>query len=275
MVGAAPPDLNLIFTRTEHWQADPARFDRLANRVSKRGGTVNRFESHVVFKIAGSRGAVINGIETSLQTEDSHITVCGLPIEHRPPARVCSLDELCDLGREAAWVAPAHPRFPKLGFPDSRLRSFLNRVSNEPFDVALGYMTGYPALLNALARGKHTAHPISAYAQEYEIPLLPELDWHTALPRTPTGFGVVGDKAFVSLSNGEIPTTQLLAAKPIKTGQWFAGMTWLDFFRTFPGAIPAPFQSIFDMTSPTKDRLQYVRDQTISELFAHPFWKEF
>ena len=136
MVGAAPPNLDLIFTRTEHWEADPTRFDRLAERVSERDGTVSTFESHVVFSVAGSRGAVINGIETSLETDTSHVTVCGLPIDRRPPARVCSLNVLCDLGREAAWVAPAHPRFPKLGFSDARLRRFLDRVGDEQSDPA-------------------------------------------------------------------------------------------------------------------------------------------
>ncbi|TQQ82258.1 hypothetical protein [Halonotius roseus] len=275
MVGAAPPNLNLIFTRTEHWQATPARFDRLAERVSDRGGSVDRFDSHVVFTVAGSRGAVINGIETSLETDTSHVTVCGLPIEERPAARACSLDELCDLGREAAWVAPAHPRFPTLGFPDRRLRAFLDRVDSEPFDVALGFTTGYPALLNALARGRHTATPIKAYAREYDVPLLPELDWHAALPRAPSGFGVVNDEAFAALADGQIPTAQLLAARLLKTGRRPAGVTWPDFVQTFPGAVPAPLRSRVGGTVPTADRLQALRDQTIGALFAHPFWKTF
>jgi len=275
MVGAAPPNLDLIFTRTEHWQADPARFDRLAERVSKRDGTVDRFESHVVFTVAGSRGVVINGIETSLETDNSHVTVCGLPIEDRPPARACSLDELCRLGREAAWVAPAHPRFPKLGFPDTRLRSFLDRADEEPFDVALGYTTGYPALLNALARGKHTTRPIRAYAREYDLPLLPELDWHAALPQSPSGFGIVADQAVSALVDGRIPTTQLLAARLLKTGRRPVGMTWPDFVRTFPEAVPEPLRSILGVASPSEDRLRAIRDGTIGELFAHPFWKQF
>lgn len=275
MVGAAPPNLDVVFTRTEHWKADPARFDRLAERVSERGGTIDRFESHAVFTVAGSRGAVINGIETSLETDTSHVTVCGLPIDDRPPARACSLDELCDLGREAAWVAPAHPRFPKLGFSDARLRRFLDRVDGEPFDVALGYTTGYPALLNAFAQGKHTSNSVREYAREYDVSLLPELDWHAALPRTPTGFGVIADEAFTALADGQIPTAQLLAARLLKTGRWPAGVTWPDFVQTFPGAVPAPLRSISGVAVPTEDRLRAIRDRTIDELFAHPFWKTF
>lgn len=275
MVGAAPPNLNVVFTRTEHWRADPDRFDRLAERVTERGGTVDRFDSHAVFTLAGSRGAVINGIETSVATDNSHVTVCGLPIDHRPPARACSLDELCDLGREAAWVAPAHPRFPKLGFSDAHLREVLDRVADEPFAVALGYTTGYPAPLNALARGKHTSHPIGEYAREYDVPLLPELDWHAPLPRTPSGFGVVDDEAFEALVDGRIPTAELLAARRLKTGRWPAGVTWSDFAQTFPGAVPAPLRSISGAAVPTEDRLRAVRDQTVDELFAHPFWQRF
>jgi len=275
MVGAAPPNLDVVFTRTEHWTADPARFDRLAERVSERGGTIDRFESHAVFTVAGSRGAVINGVETSVETDDSHVTVCGLPIDDRPPARACSLDELCALGREAAWVAPAHPRFPGLGFSDANLRRLLDRVDEEPFAVALGQTTGYPAPLNALARGRHTAHPIGEYAREYDLPLLPELDWHAPLPRTPTGFGVVDDEAFAALADGRIPTTDLLAARRLKTGRWPAGVAWADFAQTFPGAVPAPLRSISGAAVPTEDRLRALRDRTIGELFAHPFWERF
>ena len=275
MVGAAPPNLDVIFTRTEHWRADPGRFDRLAERVSERGGATERFESHAVFTVAGSRGAVINGIETSVETDDSHVTVCGLPIEHRPPARACSLDELCDLGREAAWVAPAHPRFPTLGFSDPRLRRLLDRLDREPFAVALGYTTGYPAPLNALARGRHTAHPIGEYAREYGVPLLPELDWHAALPRTPTGFGVVDDEAFAALADGRIPVAELLDARRLKTGRWPAGVKWADFVQTFPGAVPAPLRSFSGGAVPSEDRLRALRDRTIGELFAHPFWEGF
>lgn len=275
MVGAAPPNLDLIFTRTEHWRADPGRFDRLAERVVGRDGTVDRFDSHAVFTLAGSRGAVINGIETSVETDTSHVTVCGLPIEERPPARACSLDEFNDLAREAAWVAPAHPGFPKLGFPDARLRRFLEHVEGEPFDVALGYTTGYPAALNALARGRHTGHPVRAYAREYDVPLLPELDWHAPLPRTPSGFGVVADEAFTALAAGEIPTAELLDARLLKTGRWPAGVAWTDFVRTFPGAVPAPFRPVVGTATPSRDRLRALRDRTTGELFAHPFWRTF
>ncbi|PAU85566.1 hypothetical protein CK500_02540 [Halorubrum salipaludis] len=274
-VGAAPPNLDVIFTRTEHWQADPARFDRLAERVAARDGAVDRFDSHVVFEVGGSRGAVINGVETSVETDDSHVTVCGLPIEDRPPARACSLDELCALAREAAWVAPAHPLFPGLGFPDERLRRFLERVEGEPFGVALGYTTGYPAALNALARGRHTARPIRAYAREYDVPLLPELDWHAPLPRTPSGFGVVDDEAFAALVEGEIPTADLLNSRVLKAGRWPGGVAWTDFVQTFPGAVPAPFRSFAGTATPTPDRLRAVRDRTTAELFAHSFWRRF
>ena len=109
MVGAAPPGVDVRFTPNTWW-ADPGRYERLAERVAARDGTVERFDTHAVFTVAGSRGAVINGIETSLQTDNSHVTVCGLPIEERPPLRACSLEVLCEIGREAAWVAPAHPR---------------------------------------------------------------------------------------------------------------------------------------------------------------------
>ena len=274
MVGAAPPNLDLIFTRTEHWEADPTRFDRLAERVSERDGTVSTFESHVVFSVAGSRGAVINGIETSLETDTSHVTVCGLPIDRRPPARVCSLNVLCDLGREAAWVAPAHPRFPKLGFSDARLRRFLDRVGDEPFGVGLGYTTGYPAALNALARGLHTSHPITDYAREYDLPLLPELDWHTALPRTPSGLGVVDDEAFTALVDGRIPTTELLAARLLETGRWPGGVTWSDFSQTFLGGVLPSLRPYLGVAAPDEDRLRAIRDRTVGELFAHPYWME-
>ena len=275
MVGAAPPGIDVIFTRTEHWWADPDRFERLAERVAERDGTVERFDTHAVFTVAGSRGAVINGIETSLETDDSHVTVCGLPIEDRPPFRACSLEELCELGREAAWVAPAHPRFPKLGFPDERLRRFLERADSEPFDVALGYTTGYPAVLNALARGRHTDHSVRAYAREYDVPLLPELDWHAPLPRKPSGFGVVADEAFTALTNGDIPTAEILDANLLKAGRRPAGVAWPDFVQPFPGAIPGPLRTFAGIATPNKDSLCALRDQTIGELFAHPYWDTF
>jgi hypothetical protein len=218
---------------------------------------------------------VINGIETSLETDNTHVTVCGLPIEDRPPARACSLDELCVLGRDAAWLAPAHPRFPSLGFSDAQLRGFLDRAESEPFDVALGYTTGYPAALNALARGNHTTKPVRAYARSYDVPLLPELDWHAPLPRTPSGFGVVADAAFTALADGRIPTADLLAASVLKTGWRPAGVGWGDFSKTFAGAVPRPLRKVVGAVSASPETLQRLRDQTVSALFSHPFWSRF
>ena len=255
MVGAAPPGVDVIFTRTEHWWADPGRFERLAERVAARDGTVERFDTHAVFTVAGSRGAVINGIETSLETDNSHVTVCGLPIEERPPLRACSLEELCEIGREAAWVAPAHPRFPTLGFPDERLRRVLERAESEPFDVALGYTTGYPAVLNALARGRHTDRPVRSYGREYGVPLLPELVWHAPLPR--------------------IPSAELVDARLLNAGRRPAGVAWRDFVRPFPGAVPEPLRALAGVATPSEDDLRGLRDQTIGQLFAHPFWETF
>ncbi|WP_200530792.1 hypothetical protein [Halorubrum sp. LN27] len=154
-------------------------------------------------------------------------------------------------------------------------RPTVERVEGEPFGVALGYTTGYPAALNALARGRHTARPIRAYAREYDVPLLPELDWHAPLPRTPSGFGVVDDEAFAALVEGEIPTADLLDSRVLKAGRWPGGVAWTDFVQTFPGAVPAPFRSFAGTATPTPDRLRAVRDRTTAELFAHSFWRRF
>jgi len=273
-LAAAPPGVDIVFTRTEHWRAPPERFETLRRRVEARGGRFERFCAHAVLEVGENRGTVINGVETSLETDHSHVTVCGLPIESRPPARACSLDELCALAADAAWVAPAHPLFPSLGFPPERLRALLSRAAEEPFAAALGYATGYPPALNALAQGCHTATPLSAYAEEFDVPLLPEVDWHAALPRSPAGLGVIDDAAFERLVAGEMPTEQLLDARLLSGGR--AGLRWRDFLRTYPDTVPRPLQHAAAFLGPTDPAaFERVRDASVGRLFAHPFWSSF
>ncbi|MFB6077864.1 MAG: hypothetical protein ABEJ80_02655 [Halarchaeum sp.] len=274
VLDAAPPGVDVVFTRTEHWRAPPERFETLRERVRARGGTYREYRAHAVVEVAGSRGAVLNGVEASLATDRSHVTVCGLPIEERPPARACSLDELVELAGEAAWLAPAHPRFPTLGFPPERLRGLLSRAESAGIPAALGHTTGYTRALNALARGRHTATPVRAFADEFDVPLLPELDWHAALPRSPAGFGVVDDAAFDALAAGEMPTERLLDARAIREAGP-PGLSWRDFLRTYPDSVPRPLRRVAAAAPPSAASLDGVRDASLARLFAHSFWASF
>lgn len=103
------------------------------------------------------------------------------------------------------------------------------------------------------------------------MPLLPEVDWHAALPRSPSGLGVVPDAAFERLAAGEIPTEQLLDARIIEGRR--GGLRWRDFLRTYPDTVPRPLQRAAALVGPGGPAaFERVREASIGRLFADPFW---
>ncbi len=240
-----PAGCDAVFVKTDHWKTDPSYFDRLESRLPDEDAPFERFDTHVCFDINGSTGIVINGVEASLITEKWHVIIAGLPLTDS--ARYCDIgiDELVDIGTEAAWFAPAHVGMPFHRIPDTHLSTLFERASERDVDVALGYTTGYFPLYNLVVRNeipfKQSVHDL---ATRHDIPMLPELDLHSVMPPRFSGCGVIDEKAVSSLINGDIPTEAIFAADLYRPSGTKPGITLRQFVRNY--AMFAPLVSGWD-----------------------------
>lgn len=269
-------NINVVFTRTDHWQSSKDFYHRLAVEVDRNGGEFRWFKRHIYFEVDGTQAAVINGVEASVRTHKQHVVVCGLPIEDEREFHNLSEREFFTVARKAEWTAPAHPFLPgRRGFSDELLESLFDTAQgSDGFTIAIGYMTGYTPRLNMLARGMLRplqGKSVLTYAKEYDIPVIPELDWHVAVPERLAGVGIIrNDSVMDRLRGGEVSTDQLLNTQVVtyhKEGQ--EGMKPMRFIASFPLSLPLYHTGVYDRFLPyAKEEFEAIRDESLASISA-------
>lgn len=231
LVETLPAGTNVVLTRTDHWRAEADFYDELSGRVSNAGGRLVRHDRHVTFELGGSRAAVVHGVETSL-ADGGHVTVCGLPLDDGRTYRRLDVETLVETGGRAGWIAPAHPFLPGASVGECLLRRLVTESLDHGVPVALARSVGYLRTLNAVAAGRLRRGPsVRSLADEYGVPLVPEYDWHVALPDLT---GRLPDGVMADLVGGRLPVDRLLAASVDPT----VGLSPIQFSRSFPDLVP-------------------------------------
>jgi hypothetical protein len=239
LVSKLPAGVDVVVTRTEHWYTTGDLYDDLAAAVRARGGRFERHAAHVCLELDGSRAAVVHGVEASVETDDQHVTICGLPLEDDGVYRGLSPEDVATAGQDAAWVAPAHPFVPRLGYEQSVLREVVTAATARDVPVALGYTVGYAPLLNALARGEcdpRREDTVVSLAERLGVGLVPEVDWHVALPGTLGRMRPLPDGVFDALERGEIPAVDCFWAPAVPPTA--TALTYPEFARSYPELFP-------------------------------------
>jgi hypothetical protein len=213
--------------------------------VRARGGRFERHAAHVCLELDGSRAAVVHGVEASVESDDQHVTICGLPLSDDGVYRGLSPAAVAEAGRDAAWVAPAHPFVPRLGYEQSVLRDLVTAATARDVPVALGYTVGYAPLFNALARGEcdpRRDHTVVSLAEELDVPLVPEVDWHVALPPTVARMRPLPDGTVDALERGEIPAADCFWAPAVPPAR--TALTYPEFVRSYPELFPGAHTAV-------------------------------
>ncbi|MDY6770386.1 MAG: hypothetical protein SV186_00340 [Candidatus Nanohaloarchaea archaeon] len=253
-----PDDISIVYNRTEHDRTGTDLYDDIRAEVEARGGEYEQFERHAWFRLDGTEAAVINSVEASVEDEDWHYTINGLPIEDQDYHDL-SEDGLYDAAQDAAWTAPAHPFIPEFQPPEDQLDRFFQQAQEDGFQAAINYSTGYSPLVNRLARGETsglltavetvrgllggsddtTDRDVHHYADQYDIPLVPELDSHAALPDRLEGSGVIDTDVMDDLRDGDIPGDDLLGSDVLSYSEpGDEGLSWPQFLTSFPDTAP-------------------------------------
>lgn len=253
-----PEDISIVYNRTEHIETETDLYDDIRQEVEERGGEYRQFDRHAWFNVDGTEAAIINSVEASVEDSDHHYTINGLPIEDKEYSTI-SEDKLYETAKDAAWTAPAHPFVPEFQLPDGQLDRFYEAADEKDFTAAINYSTGYSPLVNRIAQGKEgpvieavesvrgflggetderTGQDVQTYADEHDIPIVPEYDSHAALPERLDGAGVIGD-VMDDLKDGELPVEEFLDADVLSyDGAGREGLSWKRFIRSFPGTAP-------------------------------------
>lgn len=234
-----PEGQDAIFVKTDHWKTDPSYFERIQSEVEASGGSFERFDTYICLKLENSTGVVINGVESSLLDDKYHVTICGLPLSDKSLYRTLELRELIDIGTRAEWIAPAHIGMPFHKFPEAYLNDLFERAEKKRATVALGYSTGYFPMYNRISRNEIPSRKsVIDYANQYQVPLTPELDLHGAVPRGFSGCGVVDSSVMVDINGGTLPTKTILNANLLRPPGFQPGLTLFQFLQDYAAFLP-------------------------------------
>ena len=285
-----PKEINLIMNDTPHFHREEELYDEIYRKVKEEDGEFRKFDKHIYFEIDGKEAVVINSSEVGVTDRgyrNRHFTVTGLEMGYEEYADM-SLDELTDLAKEAEITSVCHPFMPMFQTGKELLYGFLEETRKEDFDAAINYSTGYFPLGNELTRGNYQKYfnfledlagekiqklpeiireqlrvekSVTELAEEYDLPLLPEIDSHAVIPEKLEGFGVLEEPAMKDFREGRFPADKLKRSKIIKYG-FREGTSVGEFFQSFGEAIPG-----WDFT---EGPMQGIRRKVMPKILNYP-----
>lgn len=270
-VEAVPDSYDVVFTKTDHWVPRTELYGRLKDKIKEKGGYTEQFDRHLYGELSGSRFAVINGVEASVEEKDQHFTLNGLKIGEEKKYKNLSLEELYEESREAQLVCPAHPLTPGVSTPDRILEEFLEHSEEEDYEVGIEVAKGYSSAFNLLSLGLHRKivgkRSLFDYSEDYDVPLIPETDWHAYIPRDLKGTAELAPDTIEALSQGVIPVEKLLDSDfdPMD----FRGLSVSDHLESYP-RIGGHLDSILDVPERPEDYDRILRKcfKEIEEYFS-------
>lgn len=265
IVNRLPENCNAIFIKTDHWKTSPEYFDRIEDELHSKNTGLTRFESHVYFELDGTRAAIINGVEAAVESQNNHITICGLPLENERTYETLQFTDLENVARDAAWIAPAHIGMPFHHVPTDLMESICGLSSDSSIEVALGYTTGYFPMYNRISRNEIPFRTsVGEYADRFDLNVLPELDIHAVVPDGFAGCGLVETAAIDALRNGDIPVEEIFDSDLFTPGGYQRGIRVDQFLRNYATFIPlygngnVSFEELFETSLPSTDWLESV-----------------
>jgi len=289
-----PEEVDVVLNKTEHWKCSGKAFDDLELEVEEAGGSFERFERHVCFEISGRRVAVINSVEASVERSNKHFLICGLSIDDERKFVDIDFEELMKYAEQSSWTMPAHPFAPKYKLSDSMIRRFYEQADERGIETAIGYTTGYTPLFNRMTHGnlgrlhdfangilelnmeelfgslnpfKNDFETVKGISEEFGVPIISEMDIHSAVPEMLNGIGIMDSEAMDELFSGRIPVDRIFDSDVVIFEDAKNGLSWFDFFRSFPGILPLYNTKIYKPFLPyEKEEFVEIREESMSSV---------
>ncbi len=259
-----PENIDVVFNLTEHWKSSIEKYKKMEERIKEKGGSFEFYDRHVTLELDGKRAVIINSVELSVENNNFHFMLCGMPLKEDKNFFQLSFEELMQEAEKAEFAAPAHPFTPHYKIPDEMLNKFYRESKNRGIPTFIGFSCGYTKFFNRLSHGKYRRthdfingtikmrfkevfnglnpnkkpENLISLSEKYEVPIVSEMDVHSILPEKLNGAGVIGKEVIDELFEGEINPEKILNDEILLWENVREGLTWKQFFETFPGILP-------------------------------------
>lgn len=213
-IDSLPNEVNPIIVRTEHcdkYAKDDSRsfHQRFPEEIESRGGQTEYHETHITGYLGENEFTILEGVEGTYNDSDKHIIHAGVPIEEEVNAFKQTSYEFNNMSEDSAFSGIPHWNF-LAPSEEEKMEILEESERNEDIDVAISYSSGN-GIFDHFLNGKNLeGSTVEDYSEEYGAPLIPELDWHNALPYKLDGVGIVEDGTIEQFQDGEIPTENIL-----------------------------------------------------------------
>ncbi len=255
IIDTAPAGVDLLFGPSDHVRSSPDLYDDLDGWLADRDGHLDVFDTHAYGELDDTRFAFWNGIEATVDGNDAHFGVYGIPPREEVTLYdLPDVDALYDEAKAAGadLVVANHPHLPLFGTPDEHWKGFLDASRSTDIASGVEYSTGYNDIGNLVSRGLFADEPVTETARGNGLYLVPGLDAHDTLPPRYEGVGVLPGHHMDGLASPGVDTDVMLddmqvagytpwtaeglgtGIPPLKTVRG-----GLEFLRTYADVLPA------------------------------------
>lgn len=224
LIEELPGDVNPVIVRTEHGIKRGAKDRKSFHQdfwadILDRGGQIETHGSHITGVLGENEFAVIDGVEPTYEEQDQHLLLAGLPIDEEVDAYNIGRDEFFEYAEDAAWAGIPHWN---MMTPSKEEKADIIHEADDldDVDLALSHNGGYGSLsryVNDEIPGTGGSD-IERFASDYDLPVLPEIDWHVTLPQGLDHAGLLEKGTVEQLREGHIPVKNLLDAETVDYG---------------------------------------------------------
>ncbi len=218
-----PGDIDPVFVRTEHAQKKSREdsgsfYQDFEEEVIEQGGQLEYHDRHVTGTLGENQFSIIEGVEGTLNDQDSHVLFCGIPVDEEKTAWNLELDRnseksFYDFSEDVSWtglphwniMSPSHEEKEEIIYEAER---------NDDIDVAVSHASGY-GLANRYINGDL---PLLQDSVDYNVSRIPELDWHVTLPYKLDGVGVLEDGTINDLRSGDLSVEKITDCNMVNHG---------------------------------------------------------
>lgn len=284
-----PGDVNPVIVRTEHGMKRSSEDSKSFHQefwtdILDRGGQVETHDTHVTGTLGETEFAVIDGVEATYNERDQHLLLAGLPLEEEIDAYNIGKEEFFEYAGEAAWSGIPHWN---IMTPSLEEKEEIIHEADDLDDVelALSHSGGY-GLMNKIVNDELPGtgrSEIDQFSSDYDLPILPELDWHVTLPHGLDHTGVLESGTIDWLRDGQMPVKDILEADTVDYGftpgneikdSWNFGTTQVaPSFANGSGAIATASsagQLVLGYTSPEEYRQKMRENVSYVALSVNP-----
>jgi|GEM_PF-3470744 len=201
-----PSDIDLFFTRTDHYKTDPDYWEKTKKEVERRGGEAYKDDLVLRGELEGTRFWGINGVETALEDDlKKEYIAYGLELDDSQNHICEDYDEMLELTESTELGVIPHPFMMDFDWEEGR-EEFIEKALDYDVELGIGYSTGYGTLNNVSNGYWFNEEDVKDLTERYDLPAIPDIDYHAYLPGK---ISLVDRSAIDKLEADEIPVEEM------------------------------------------------------------------